>query len=179
MDYFHGTLGHIEAEERLRTARMDKAYLVRESVVKEGPFILSYITNERLKHVQVQSAFSEFNEAVLDIEFCVSRLDLQHPVAPPAPVTRYWRPWSSAATAAELTCPACSRECSDKAAYNSHMRNHIVVLCDTCDKYKIKNTINWHKNHCKVTPELICEHAGCDYTTRDKSNMTRHKACVT
>ena len=51
----------------------------------------------------------------------------------PAPVTRYWRSWSSASTAAELMCPACSREYSDKAEYNSNMQNH--TLCSNYSQY--------------------------------------------
>ena len=135
MDCFHGSIGDVEAERRLREQRLDSSYLFRESVVESGLFILSHINNERVKHVIVPSEAKCYDDCILDMEHLVGKLNapLVNPVPPPSEVFNYWRPgWR----VDEQKCPVCSLDFEDKAKQRRHLQVHKLTECSKCHKYE-------------------------------------------
>lgn len=180
MNCYHGVISVTEAEQRLRGNRLDSSYLVRESTVKEGTFILCYLLNDVVTEVIIPSAETNYLDAALDIEHVIRSVEhrLLHPVTGPV-VTRTWRVWSSHQSP-ELTCPVCSEVFTDKKKRQLHERNHKLSNCDKCQLYVRMNGTTKHKKRCKGTGELLsCHFHGCDYSTHWVADMTKHKVCVT
>ena len=50
LSYYHGCLGVSEAERRLRDSGEDGAYLLRESDVRKGIFVISSINDASIAH---------------------------------------------------------------------------------------------------------------------------------
>ena len=179
MDCFHGSIGDVEAERRLREQRLDSSYLFRESAVESGLFILSHINNERVKHVIVPSEAKCYDDCILDMEHLVGKLNapLVNPVPPPSEVFNYWRPgWR----VDELKCPVCSLDFEDKTKQRRHLQVHKLTECSKCHKYEPTNSISNHlKVKCGGAPELLaCDHPSCDYRTVYQNAMNRHKVLL-
>ena len=60
LSYYHGCLGVTEAERRLRDSGEDGAYLLRESDVKEGMFVISSINDASITHFVVPKSDGKF-----------------------------------------------------------------------------------------------------------------------
>ena len=66
MNYYHGFLGECQAEDRLRRSGKDRGFLIRQSVVRPGFFILTYFDKGRVFHQVAPNSDGKYNKQSFD-----------------------------------------------------------------------------------------------------------------
>ena len=175
--YFHGCLGVIEAEKRLKMTGKNGAYLLRESDVKQNIFIISSINYATVTHFVVPNDDGKylrqtFKEAFKFIEDVVrSCEEYLYPVPPFGPLKSFDK---SEARMNRDKCYCCSYINNNTKVLGNHKKNHKLERCDQCSKYMKKATMQIHKTHCNIEPEELERCDKCSKYKR-KSSMQRHK----
>ena len=175
--YFHGCLGNIEAERRLKTFGENGAYLLRESDVKQNMFIISSIKDASVTHLVVPNnkgkfLRQKFKEAHKFIEDVVRSCEgYLHPVPPSGPLKFFEK---SEARKHWNKCYCCNFTSEDIKILDAHKRIHKLEKCDQCSLYKRKGTtMQTHKKRCNTKPEeLVCKI--CGFKTFHLRNLIIH-----
>ena len=169
--FFHDVLGCRDAEARLEGR--EGAYLFRESDVKAGLFIITYVKNSSVSHLVTPNKNGKFIrqkledavEIAADVIACSD--SYRHPVPPPSPGDGSSQ---SSGYAGESRCYCCSFTSNNKRILEHHQRIHKVVKCQKCCKYFKASTFVTHKKHCNTTPEkLSC--GVCEFESVYHANM--------
>ena len=74
---YHGPVSAQQAEDRLRSVSKDSSYLTRESDLQGGRFILSSISNGKIKHFVVpdRDGNNKKQESFTEVKSDIERLD--------------------------------------------------------------------------------------------------------
>ena len=179
IEYFHGCLGVIEAEKRLKMAGKNGAYLLRESDVKEKIFIISSINDSILTHFVVPNNNGKFyrqtfKEAFKFIEDVVRSCEgYLYPVTPFGPLKCFDK---SEARINRDKCYCCSYINNNIKVLAAHKKNHKLERCDQCSKYMKKRNMHIHKRLCNIKPEKFsCNFLSCSFTSIHKKNLQIHR----
>ena len=145
MESYQGILSHKAAKDRLKEAG---SYLVvRESDIKRGKFVLSFVTKtEAKKHCVLRNPafrkeFRSIEEGAEVMErMILSSDDCVHPV-PPLPEAESDDNNNSLddGPASDLACYACEFVAGHRRELNSHLWIHFVKECSHCQKFIPEN----------------------------------------
>ena len=134
-DCYHDTLGVSLAEERLRRFGQEGGYLIRQSDVKPGFYILSFIEKGKTVHQVAPNKDGKFfkqtfNEAAIVLEDLIqSKVECEHPVPPSAGDT------VSPIEKKSSKCKACTFTNENSKKVQDHEKTHYVRKCLNCQKF--------------------------------------------
>ena len=185
---FHGVLSASEAARRLRGSGLAQGYLTRESDVKAGRFIISYLEDTTVKHIIIpgynkmvkmkisHQRYEDYANIVEIILLSGKNFQNQYGLAPPKREPSELKFITKLENNPSNICYACDFEAKDVIHLASHKRIHHVHLCKKCKHYfKGQGAYRTHRAKCR--PEDVtfykCEH--CEYRTPSwNQNMKRH-----
>ena len=189
MECYHGKLSSSLAEERLRAAGTEGAYLVRESIAQGGAgrFILSRLVQGQIKHTLVPSEFFKFRNAVKDIMSLVSSLHKEclQPLQPQQLLED--RKVASIINVLphhigrmipgdyNIFCIVCRENVpfADIKTKEKHVKEqHKVSKCDKCGKFFPRLRVSYHRSKCGLS-ELTCDI--CEFKTHRIDLMEKHQ----
>ena len=177
--YYHNVLGYHDAEARLEGR--EGSYLFRESDVKKGMFIISYVRNSSVAHILTPTKNGKYIrqslEEAVDIaaDVIASSDSYQNPVPPPGcQETSDSDSDDNNNDDNQGRCYCCGYSNTDHVKLHSHQKSHKIVKCQKCFKYFKSSTFFTHKKHCNTTPEkLSC--GVCGYETIHPQYMGVHR----
>ena len=176
-EYYHDVIGLREAESRLEGR--EGAYLLRESDVKAGIFIISYVKSSSVSHILVPKKDGRFirqslEEAVDVAADIISSSDcFEHPVPPPSPSRDNDGSRSSDTSASDNEGSRCYC-CSFKSdSIRDHLQIHKVTRCPNCSKYFKTGSVRIHKRQCNPSEKLSCDL--CGFKTIHDVSMRLHR----
>ena len=189
MECYHGKLSSSLAEERLKAAETEGAYLVRESIAQGGAgrFILSRLVQGQIKHTLVPSEFFKFRNAVKDIMSLVSSLHKEclQPLQPQQLLED--RKVASIINVLphhigrmipgdyNIFCIVCRENVpfADIKTKAKHVNEqHKVSKCDKCGKFFPRLRVSYHRSKCGLS-ELTCDI--CEFKTHRIDLMEKHQ----
>ena len=173
-EYYHDVIGFRDAESRLEGR--EGAYLLRESDIKAGLFIISHVKSSSVSHILVPNNDGKFarqslEEAVeIAADIIASSDKLQHPVPPPGQ-----NPDTSSASENDggSRCYCCSFSHENKKTLDSHHKIHKIVRCPQCCKYFKPSSYSTHKRHCSKSDKHSC--AVCGFQTIHAQSIKDHR----
>ena len=179
---YQGVTGFKEAEIRLRENNQDFTYLTRESDIKKGKFLLSWLSKDgSVKHTtalnpSAKNHFKKLEEAMPVIEKMVlSNDECVHPIPPRDCNTSDENNNSMDFELPSVhSCYACDFVGGHIRELNDHQRKHTVKECPHCNKFILYTS---HRNHVikcqKTLPEVhSCEQ--CYFETPWSYALRRH-----
>ena len=186
-EYYHDVIGVRDAESRLE-GKQD-SYLLRESDIKAGLFIISHVKSTSVSHILVPNSDGKFLRQSLEdaVEIAAviiaSSDNFQHPVPPPDQS----RDTSSASdndghrssdnnnnnNNNESRCYCCSFRIEDKKTLDSHLKLHKIIRCPQCSKWFKPSSYSTHKRHCISNDKHSC--ALCGYETIHAQSIKNHR----
>ena len=137
--FYHNVLCWRDAESRLEGK--EGSYLFRESDIKAGLFIISYVKNSSVSHLVtpnkngklIRQTLEEAVDIVADIIACSD--SFRYPVPPPSPGDAASSQSSGSANENdEARCYCCSFTTKNKRTLESHLKSHKVVKCLKCSQ---------------------------------------------
>ena len=140
-------LGVIHAQERLRSFDREGAYLLRESDVRPGFFVLSLFKDSSMLHLAVPDKNGKFLKQTLEeackvVEDIVNSCDgYIHPV-PAHSIASNLNDNESGGVQDGTKCYYCSFTSEVKRVLESHMKQHKIIKCENCLKYVKKGTFS-------------------------------------
>ena len=161
---FQGVMGFKATEVRLREINKEFTYLTRESDIKKGKFILSWLSEDGLvKHTtapnpsaknnfkKLEDALPVMENMILSNDHCV------HPISPPDCNTSDENNNSmDFEFPKEHSCYACDFVAGHRRELNDHERKHTVKECPHCHKYIPYTSHRSHVIKCQnAPPEVI------------------------
>ena len=129
-DCYHGFLGECQAEDRLRKSGKERGFLSRQSDVRPGFFILTFLDKGKVCHQVAPNKEGKYNKQSYDeaaevIDEMIScKEQCEHPVVPPD------GPCYEAPPHQEnhhQKCKACSYTNENKNKLYTHERSHYVM----------------------------------------------------
>ena len=168
---FHGQISCSVAEERLKSVNVDQCYLARESDVKPGKYVLSYLANGSIEHYYVRKCPVNDREASMAaIEYLIQGIDsCKYPVNPPEEKI----PEEKINNYPPLTCYVCAAQFANRDKLLNHMKTHKLKECTSCSKFILENSFNSHIRHCSDTP-LYFQCDQCDKKLTRKYALKIH-----
>ena len=160
LSYHHDVLGVLQAQDRLRSFDREGAYLLRESDVRPGFFVLSLFKDSSMLHLAVPDKNGKFlrqtlEEACKVVEDIVNSCDgYIHPV-PAHSIASNLNDNESGGVQDGTKCYYCSFTSEVKRILESHMKQHKIVKCEKCFHYVKKGSFSNHKKHCNRIPEEL------------------------
>ena len=157
--FYHDVLGCREAEARLEGR--EGAYLFRESDVKSGLFIISYVKNSSVSHLVTPNRHGKFIRQTLEeaveiaADVIASDSDSYHHPVPPSPGDESSQSSGGDSRSEDSRCYCCSFTTNNKRSLEGHQKTHKIVKCQKCRKYFKSSTFSRHKKHCNITAEKI------------------------
>ena len=188
-EYYHDVISLHNVESRLEGR--NGAYLLRESDVKAGMFIISYVKSSSVSHILVPKSNGKYvrqslEEAVDRASDIISSSDcFQHPVPPPSPSqdnssasdNEGSRSRSSDASSASDNdgpkCYCCGFTCENKRILEGHHKVHKLIKCLQCSKYFKPSSYSTHKRHCNNSKKHSC--ALCGFETIHDNSIRVHR----
>ena len=174
--FYHEVIGYRDAESRLEGR--EGSYLFRESDIKPGLFIISYVQNSSVTHILTPNKngkfFRQTLEEAVDIAADIISASQSYidPVPPPPPSSQTYS--ESETESSDTKCYCCNFTSVSKVKLDMHHKTHKVIKCQKCSKYFKSSTYAKHKRLCNNTPEnLSC--SICGYVTVHSSAMWRHR----
>ena len=177
--YYHDVLNYRDAESRLE-GRLG-AYLLRESDVKPGLFVISYVKSSSVAHILVPNKDGRYLrqslEQAVDIAAdIITSSDCHHPVPPPPPSQSSSSGSESETRASDNNrsrCYCCSFVNSNKKILDSHHKHHKLVRCEHCRQFFTPSTFTTHKRQCGRSDKYSCK--VCGYQTVHQKTMSDHR----
>ena len=184
LSYYHGCLGVSEAEKRLRDSGEDGAYLLRESDVKKGIFVISSINDSSIAHFFpsncdgkfLRQTYEEASQIVGDIVE-TSKCYI-FPVTPAAGSLKKLD-IKSESLDKRSTCYCCRFTSEDHKILEKHKRTHKLSKCYECKRWFKRSTyLSLHRrgfcNKSLDTFRFECQL--CGYKTNESSKRVKlHK----
>ena len=176
--FFHEVLCYRDAESRLEGRQ--GAYLLRESDVKAGIFVISYVNSSSVSHILVPNEKGKYIrqslEQAVDIAAdIIASTECPHPVPPPSQTSSGSTESEASSSASDnesSRCYCCSFVTDKKKTLDSHHKLHKLVKCNHCSKYFKPWSFTSHKRHCNNNAKLTC--GLCGYETVHSRNMRAH-----
>ena len=131
--YYHEVLSYRDAESRLEGR--EGAYLLRESDVKPGLFVISYVKTSSVTHILVPNKDGRYLrqslEQAVDIAAdLIAASECHHPIPPPSQSSsRGSEREKSAGDNYRSRCYCCSFTNDNRTTLESHQKLHKVVRC--------------------------------------------------
>ena len=184
--YYHEVLCYRDAESRLEGR--EGSYLFRESDVKPGIFVISYVKSSSVVHILVPNDkgtyFRQSLEQAVNIAAdIIACSDCHHPVPPPGQTSSGSQrdPGASdtdsrdtgASDTEVFRCYCCSFTSQNKKTLDSHHQIHKIYRCQNCSHYYKNSSFQTHKRNCGRTDKLSC--AVCGYETIHDKTMRVHR----
>ena len=176
-------MGFKATETRLRELQEDFAYLTRESDMKKGKFILSWLSNDgSVKHSTVpnpsaKNNFKKLEDALPVMErMILSNDECVHPVPPSdCNTTDENNNSMDFDIPSEHSCYACDFVAGHLRELRDHERKHTVKECPHCEKFVSYTSHRGHIIKCQKSPPVqhSCDH--CDYKTKWISAFRCHQ----
>ena len=163
---YQGVIGFKEAETRLREINQDFTFLTRESDIKRGRFILSWLSKDgSVRHTTAPNAsaknnFKKLDDALPVMEHMIlSNDECLHPIPPPDSNRSDENNNSmDFEMPSEHSCYACDFVGGHLRELRDHERKH-------CDKFVYYTSNRNHVIKCQVSPYAIFLHNHCDFKT--------------
>ena len=180
---YQGVIGSKAAETRLREINMDFTFLTRESDIKKGKFILSWLTKDRsIKHTIAPNAsarnnFKTMEEALPVMErMILSNDECVNPVPPRDSDTSGDENNNSMdhEVASDHACYACDFVAGHLRELRDHERKHTVKECPHCNVYIHYTSHRTHIIKCQKAPPVVHSCDKCDFKTSRLFSFRRH-----
>ena len=185
--FYHEVLCYRDAESRLEGR--EGSYLLRESDVKKGIFIISYVKSSSVSHILVPNSKGTYHrqslEQAVDIAAdIIAASDCLHPVPPPGQASSGSDTGGSdteasnagASDTEESRCYCCSFTSSNKKTlHNHHLNLHKLFRCQNCSRYFKNTSFRTHKRKCGRSENLSFSCSVCGYETIHDKTMRIHR----
>ena len=175
--FYHDILSFSDAEARLEAKGNEGAYLFRESDVKSGMFIISYLKNSSVSHILTPRRdgkyFRQSVEEAIEVasDIISASQNYIHPVPPPSSQSSEK---DGDTERNDTRCYCCGFSSENKVKLDSHHKQHKVIKCASCNQYFKSSTFSKHKRLCNAVPDkLSC--SICGHVTVHHSLMWRHR----
>ena len=158
--YYHEVLSYRDAESRLEGR--EGAYLLRESDVKPGLFVISYVKTSSVTHILVPNKDGRYLrqslEQAVDIAAdLIAASECHHPIPPPSQSSsRGSERETSAGDDNRSRCYCCSFTSENRKTLDSHQKLHKLVRCKNCNKFFKPTSYTTHKRQCGRSDKLSC-----------------------
>ena len=168
---YHGQISCSVAEERLKLVNVDQCYLARESDVKPGKYVLSYLVNGSIEHYYIRKCPVNDREASMAaIAYLIQGIDnCKYPVNPPEENT----PEEKIYNYPPLTCYVCAAQFANEGKLLNHKKTHKLKECTNCSKFILDNSFNYHIARCSETP-LFFQCDQCDKKLTRNDSLKKH-----
>ena len=175
-------MGFKAAETRLRETNMDFSFLTRESDIKKGKFILSWLAKDgSVMHTaapipSARNNFQKLEEALSMLEQMIESNDeCVNPVPPRGnDISDENNNSVDYESPSEHACYACEFVAGHLRELRDHERKHTVKECPHCNTFIHYKSHRGHIIRCQKTPPEVHACDKCDYKTPLIQNLRRH-----
>ena len=170
--YYHEVLSYRDAESRLEGR--EGAYLLWESDVKQGLFVISYVKSSSVKRILVPNKDARYLrqslEQAVDITAdLIAASECHHPIPPPSQISsRGTERETSAGDNNRSRCYCCSFINETKRALDSHQKLRSFGL------FNVAGAIQQRQKGRKM---MSCLREGCNFQTRQAPSRPQLQGC--